>query len=252
MPRAVRVAPGGTVFHALNRANARSQLFDGDGDYAAFERALAAALALVPSMRLLCYCLMPNHWHLVLWPRGDGDLARFMQRLTVTHVRRWHEHRGTTGHGHLYQGTYKSFPVQRDEHFLILCRYVERNPLRAGLVRRAQDWRWSSLWRRLHERAGSPAGVGSRTGAGERGAGERGDAGAADALPPLTDWPVDRPPDWLRRVNTPQTAAEEQRLRECLRRGRPFGAEPWQKRTAASLGLQSTFRPRGRPRKKPD
>ena len=93
---------------------------------------------------------MPNHWHLVLWPRQDRDLSRFMGWLTLTHTQRWHAHRGTGGTGHVYQARFKSFPVQADEHFLTVCRYVERNALRAKLVKRAADWRWCSLWRRAH------------------------------------------------------------------------------------------------------
>ena len=87
---------------------------------------MVEAAAAAP-MRLLCYCLMPNHWHLVLWPQNTGDLGRYMHRLTTTHVRRWHAHQHTQGEGHLYQGVYKSFPIQEDEHFLNVCRYVERN-----------------------------------------------------------------------------------------------------------------------------
>jgi putative transposase len=90
---------------------------------------------------------MPNHWHLLLWPERDGELAAFMQRLTITHVRRWQEHRGYAGLGHVYQGRYKSFPVESDEHFWVVARYIERNALRASLVLRAEEWRWSSLWR---------------------------------------------------------------------------------------------------------
>ena len=130
MPRAARVAPGGVVFHCMNRGNDRSEVFSDDGDYAAFEKAMGEVLAEVP-VRLLAYCLMPNHWHLLLLATKDGQLGRFMQRLTVTHVRRWHEHRHSTGRGHVYQGTYKSFPVQEDAHFLKAARYVERNALRA-------------------------------------------------------------------------------------------------------------------------
>src|SRR5215211_2140173 len=98
MPRTARVAPGGYVFHVLNRGNRRGQIFDDDGDFAAFERVLAETLVLVP-LRLLAYCLMPNHWHLLLWPTADGQLGRFMHRLTVTHVRRWHAHRHTDADG---------------------------------------------------------------------------------------------------------------------------------------------------------
>ena len=129
MPRTARIAPGGMIFHVLNRANARARIFAKDGDYAAFERVLCETLTRKP-MRVLGYLVMPNHWHLVLWPECDGDLAAFMQRLTTTHVRRWHLHRKTVGCGHLYQGTYKSFPIEADEHLLTVLAYVERNALR--------------------------------------------------------------------------------------------------------------------------
>ena len=232
MPRTARTAPGGVVFHVLNRGNGGSPIFDSPDDYAAFLRALAETLALFPGVRLLCYCLMPTHWHLVLWPTRDGELGRFVQRLTVTHVRRWHEHRRSTGCGHVYQGTYKSFPVQRDRHFLVLCRYVERNALRSNRVRRAQDWRWSSLWARDHP-----------------GAVEADDVPDFAAL--LHEWPVDRPRNWTTLVNAPQTAAEEQALLTSIRRGRSFGDDKWQRRTARRLGLTHTFRDRGRPKKEP-
>ena len=222
MPRQARVAPGGVIFHCLNRGNDRRDLFDDDGDFAAFERVLDEALEAVP-LRLLAYCLMHNHWHLLLWPRKDGELAAFMHRLTTTHVRRWHRHRQSDGRGHLYGGTYKSFPVQNDRHFLTVARYVERNPLRAKMVKRAEDWRWSSLWQRQH---GSPE---------ERGR--------------LSEWPVLRPQDWTTLVNRPQSAKEEAELLECIRRGRPFGGSAWQVAAAKRMNLQATFRQRGRPKK---
>ncbi len=91
---------------------------------------------------LLCYCLMPNHWHLVVTPAGDGDLSRFVGWLTLTHTQRLHAHRHTTGSDHVYQGRFKSFAIEADEHLLAVCRYMERTPLRAGLVERAVLWRW--------------------------------------------------------------------------------------------------------------
>ena len=147
MPRPRRAAEGGLIYHALNRANGRSTVFETDDDYAAFERVMAQAVAR-QGMRLLADCLMPNHFHLLLWPRADGDLSAFMRWLTLTHTQRWHAHRSSAGTGHLYQGRFKSFVVQSDEHFLTVCRYVERNALRANLVERAEDWRWGSLWAR--------------------------------------------------------------------------------------------------------
>src|SRR3974377_2270314 len=130
MPRTSRVAPGGMVFHVLNRGVARMQVFEKAGDYQAFERVLKETLEEAP-MRTCAYCLMPSHWHMLLWPERDGDLARFMQRLTITHVRRWQENRHYVGLGHVYQGRYKSFPVEDDERFLSAARYVERHALRA-------------------------------------------------------------------------------------------------------------------------
>jgi putative transposase len=211
------------IFHCLNRGNEKRELFADRGDYAAFERVMEAALAAEP-VRLLAYCLMPNHWHLLLWPTADGQLGRFMGRLTTTHVRRWQAHRHCEGTGHLYQGSFKSFPVQDDRHFLLVARYVERNALRAGLADRAERWQWGSLWRR---ESGSPQ---------ERGI--------------LAEWPLTRPKDWIRWVNQPQSAKELAALHQSLKRGQPFGDAGWQGRTAAALNLQSTFRPRGRPSRK--
>src|SRR5262249_15619736 len=133
MGRPQRTQAGGLVYHVLNRANRRAQMFNHDGDYAAFLRTLADAQAEHP-MRLLAYCVMPNHWHLVLWPEQDRRLSPFVGWLTLTHTQRWHAYRRSAGSGHLYQGRFKSFAVEADDHLLALCRYVERNALRAGLV----------------------------------------------------------------------------------------------------------------------
>jgi putative transposase len=211
------------IFHVLNRGNDRRTIFESDGDYLAFLRVMSETAHEIP-LRILAWCLMPNHWHLVLWPKEDGTLGRFMQRLTTTHVRRWRLHRHSVGQGHLYQGTYKSFPVESDEHFYTVCRYVERNALRAKLVKRAEKWPWGSLGCSLH-----PA--------------------AAVESPPLARWPLPRSPQWTEHVNQPQTEAELEAIRVSIQRGRPFGSPAWQRRTATRLGLESTFRPRGRPRK---
>ena len=223
MPRTARVAPGGLVFHVLNRGVARMQLFEKPADYQAFEQVLRETLD-ESSMRICTYILMPNHWHLLLWPECDGELAKFMQRLTITHVRRWRQHRGYARLGHVYQGRYKSFPVESDEHFWVVARYLERNPKRANLVLRADEWRWSSLWRRCH--------------------------GTAEERSLLATWPIDVPPDWLERVNRDDEVQEElESLRRSVQRGRPFGPPEWQKEIAKRLGLESAYRPTGRPRK---
>jgi putative transposase len=207
----------------LNRANGRLPIFQKDADYAAFERILGEALDHVPGMRLLAYCILPNHWHLVVWPRHDGELSDFGHWLTLTHTQRWHAHYHDVGTGHLHQGRFKSFPVAADEHFLRLCRYVERNALRANLVTRAEAWRWGSLWQRQQ--------VPRR----EKWL--------------LSAWPVDMPASWVKEVNRAQTEAELEALRRSVQRGQPYGEESWAKRVALRVGLESTLRARGRPRK---
>lgn len=86
MPRTARIAPGGMVFHVLNRGVGRMRLFLKDADFEAFERTIEKTLQSRP-MRICSYCLMPNHWHLVLWPERNGDLAIFIR--TATNRFRW-------------------------------------------------------------------------------------------------------------------------------------------------------------------
>ena len=220
MPRPPRVSAGGLVYHVLNRANARRRIFETHADYLAFERILGEVRVQVP-MRLLAWCLMPNHWHLVLWPHEDGQLSDYMRLVTLRHTQRWHAHRQTAGMGHVYQGRFKSFAVQDDAHLLTVCRYVEANALRAGLVPRAEAWRWSSLGR-LHR-------------------------GIADQEPPISAWPLPRPRSWAEWVNEVAPASDVNVLRQCVQRGKPFGDRSWVHATAGRLGLEATLRPRGRP-----
>jgi putative transposase len=226
MPRTARLAPGGIIYHVLNRSvgagGRRTTLFGTRKDYAAFQRCLIEALDAVPGMRVLGYCIMPNHFHLLLWPRYGGDLARFMMRLTNTHVRRWLTFHEEVGRGHLYQGRYKSFPMEDDQHLLIVDRYVHRNALRAGLVSRAELWPWSGVGQELLEES---------------------------LRVPLCELPIPRGPDWLAWLNQPQTAAEEDAVRACIRQGRPFGGERWLKRTMSRVGWREPAKP-GRPRKR--
>ena len=137
------------MFHVLNRGVGRMRLFRKVADYEAFERVIEHTLESAP-LRICAYCLMPNHWHFVVWPRAERDLATFMQKLTITHARRWQEHHRVVGTGHVYQSRFKSFPIETtDEYFYQVVRYVERNARRAGLANRAESWRWCSLWRRV-------------------------------------------------------------------------------------------------------
>lgn len=180
---------------------------------------MAHASIEVP-MRILGYCLLPNHFHLVLWPLHDGDLSRWMHWLLNTHIRRYHKHYQSSGH--IWQGRFKAFPIAADEHLLTVLRYVERNPVRANLVKEADQWLWSSagLWT---TQVGRPDYL---------------EAG-----------PVERPQPWLQWVNQALTAAELAALRRSVNRGTPYGSQAWSRETAQRLGLESTLRPRGRPRK---
>lgn len=221
MPRRPRLAAGDLAYHVLNRRVGRLPLFETSADYTAFEKILAEAHAQT-RIRITAYCLMPTHWHLLLWPRQDGELSDVLRWITVTHTQRWHALHQTSGTGPVYQGRFKSFPVQTDEHFLAVALYVERNALRAKLVRRAEDWQWGSLWRRTHR---DPKGTTW-----------------------LSDWPMERPRDWVACVNRPQTASELEALRTSVQRGRPFGDERWVRRIVTRFEMESTMRPRGRPK----
>jgi putative transposase len=202
MPRRPRRSQADVVYHVLNRAHGRATLFASDADYEAFERVILDARARHP-MRILAYCVMPSHWHMVLWPCAEGQLSEFVGWLSATHARRWRKSHDTTGTGYVYQNRFKSFAVESDEHLLTVCRYVERNALAAGLVRAAEDWRWSSLWRRVRH--------------------------GKDALTLLARWPI-RPSsleEWLALVNQPQTEKELASLRRSIERGAPFGSKEW-------------------------
>ena len=222
MARKARMAPGGLVYHVLNRSVGRMKMFRTDRDFEAFLRVLTEAHERRP-IPILSYCVLASHWHFVVQPENDGDLSDFFRWLAHTHAMRWRVSHHTVGYGHLYQGRFKSFPVQTDGHLLALCRYVERNALTAGLVNRAQDWRWSSLWTRLY--------------------------GSAEQKALLSPWPVPRPADWLARVNAAWTAKERDRLTISLTRDRPFGDDTWTARTVGRLGLEHTVRREGRPEK---
>jgi putative transposase len=210
----------------LNRGNARPEIFHKDGDYLAFEKIIAQGLEQY-DIELYCYQLMPNHWHLVLSPDYDGEMSRFMRWVTATHTMRYHAHHHSSGEGHVYQGRFKSFPIQADEHFHVVCRYVERNAKTAGLVRKAENWKWSSLWRWLQKPEPDPR--------------------------LLSAWPIARLPSWVTRVNQALTNKEIARTGHSIQRSGPLGDEDWVQSTVKRLGLESTTRHRGRPRvRQPD
>ena len=218
MPRTARASIGDYCYHIINRGNGRAQVFHADGDYQAFITLLREASHRIP-MRLLAFCLMPNHFHLALWPHRDGDLSRWMHWLLTAHVRRYHRWHDSSGH--VWQGRFKAFPIEQDEHLLTVLRYIELNPVRAHLVVRAEDWRWSSAraWRE------------------------------SVRDPPVEAGPVARPESWLDWVNGAMEETGVQRIRQSVNRNAPFGSDAWTAVTAERLGLDASLRPIGRPQK---
>lgn len=222
MARTKRICPAGEVFHILNRAVARLTIFEKPEDYAAFMRVVEETWEIVP-LPIYAMVAMPNHWHFVVRPETNDQVSEFFRRLTVMHTMRWHAHYKTGGTGHLYQGRFKSFPIQTDGHLLTVMRYVERNPVRASLIDLAENWQWSSANARM------------------RRADERRWLAIPDD-PPL-------PRNWRSWVNKVETEAELNALRRSVKRGLPFGDDNWTRSSAVRLGLETTTRPRGRPKK---
>ena len=218
MPRTARSIVGGICYHVINRGNARATVFHDSEDYRSFLTLMELASDRI-QMRILAFCLMPNHFHFVLWSYVNGDISRWMHWLLTTHTKRYHRRRGTCGR--IWQGRFKAFPIQQDRHLLTVLRYVERNPLRANLVKSAADWQWSSISADLSARMGRI----------------------------LTDTPVAKSNDWLEFVNRPHSEEEIAALRRCTHKNSPYGSAPWAVKTAKSHGLQSSLRGAGRPRR---
>jgi putative transposase len=221
MPRISRGLVDDFIYHVLNRGNGGQTIFHKDKDYEAFINIIREARGHY-KVKIFAYCLMPNHFHMILMPHHAEDLSKFMQWLMTSHVRRYHQHYGTRGH--LWQGRYKSFLIQKDNHLLAVIRYIEGNPKRAGLVNSAKDWLWSSCRETIKIKNHSL----------------------------IDEIPIELPTNWEEYINKPLTMKELERLRQSVIRQSPYGNESWQLRVSQDLGLESTIRPRGRPRKNYD
>jgi len=222
MPRAQRVDIADHYYHVINRASARLTLFESKDDYGIFESVLVEAVEKY-DMGLVAYCCMPNHFHFVLKPKNDGDLSKFMYWFSMTLTLRWHAIKKTTGSGHIFQGRYKSFLIQDDEHLLTVIRYVERNPLRAKLVTDLREWKYSSLFRRLK--------------------------GNDKQKKLLTKADTTLPEDYILFVQIPLTPAELESARNSVNKGVPYGKEEWRDTMVDRFKLQATMRGKGRPKK---
>jgi len=221
MSRTARAAPGGHIYHVYNHGNGRLRIFNRAEDYDLFVGLLAEGQRRT-RVRVLSFCVMPTHWHVIVWPREDGGLSEFMRWVSNTHVRRWHQMHRTVGGGHIYQGRYRSFPIQEGEPLLKVMGYVEANALRAGLVAQAEDWKWSAVCVRS--------------------------ADTAAEIP--VRGPVTLPMDWRKCVNRSPAVSELVELRTCVWRGRPFGDGEWVRETAKAMDLERTLRNPWRPRRR--
>jgi putative transposase len=221
MPRLARSILGGHIYHVLNRGVAGATVFHEASDFEAFLGMMNEASIRV-RLGIVGYCLMPNHFHLMLKPRGDLDISRWMHWLLTTHAGR--VRRGHGARGRIWQGRFRSFPIEPGAAMLTVLHYVEQNPVRALLVDRSENWSWSSLrWRAAAGLGPVPLVM---------------DAGACG-------W------EWVAQVSRRLPADEEARIRECVRRDRPYGTDSWVLATARAMGLESTLRNRGRPRLSP-
>jgi putative transposase len=211
MPRPPRFFPDNVPQHIVNRGDQRERIFRSDADYLGFLAGMADA-AEHTVVRVLSFSLMPNHFHLVLWPFRGAEISTYMQRLMNAHLQDLVPRHGTSGLGHVYQGRFRPFEIKNDGHLLNVCRYVEANAFRAGLVQRAEEWRWSSLTC----------------------------CGPDPEIDLLSPWPIPRPHDWLEQVNrrplalpvprawlAPEVPATSRRQRRELRQLLESLAKPW-------------------------
>ncbi len=222
MPRTKRIDIGNEIYHVINRSNSRTTIFKTKKDYELFEELLTIGQELF-EMRILAYTIMPNHFHILLYPRQDGELSKFMHWLTTTHTRKYHTVTETIGGGHLYQGRYKSFVVDTDEYLLTVIKYIERNPVRAILVKQCEDWQWGSAYRRI--------------------------IGTTKLKKLLAEIPTTLPRNYKTWINMSDKPKDLLLLRNSLNRGVPYGGESWREKMIKNFNLESTMRPPGRPRK---
>lgn len=188
MPRFSRNLPAGTVVHVVNRGNDKRLLFENALEFEEFLGLVAWAKAICP-VRIVAYCIMSNHWHFVFWVEVEWDVSAFLHRLTGTHAKRWRRRHDSIGLGHVYQDRFKARTIYNERYYFNCMRYVEQNPLTAGLVHSVRDWRWSSLAERL--------GNGHRI---------------------LDPDPIGLPIDWIRLVDQPLPECDADEVRNKLKR----------------------------------
>jgi putative transposase len=218
MPRIARLVVPDIPHHVTQRGNRRQPTFSSDADYDLYLHLLTEACRAAGT-GIWAWCLMPNHVHLVLVPTHEDGLRAALGEAHRRYTWAANQRRGWRGH--LWQSRFSSFPMD-EAHLLACVRYVELNPVRAGLVARPEQWRWSSARAHL---------------------GLAGDK-ATDLAPMRA-----RVPDWRGLLDSGLEEDERERIRAGERSGRPLGDAAFRQRLAATLGCPAAPRPRGRPRR---
>lgn len=186
-----RIVPDNSIHHITNRGNDRKVIFPQPVDYGSFLVLLREAREMF-AVKLLAYCLMPNHFHLVVWAANLEALSAYMHYIQREHACDLRACYRSKGHGHIFQRRYWNHVIEGDGHLLNVMRYVEANPVRAGLVTRPEDWEWGSLWDRM--------------------------TGERDLLHASPIW---LPDDWKTIVAVPQQRIDLEAIRKPTAMGRP-------------------------------
>jgi len=218
MPRVARALADEQTYHIINRGNRRTNVFHDKYDFLKMLELLQMASDKY-EVDIYSYCLMNNHYHLVVYTKYGESLSACMQWLGTSYVRYYNKKYKVSGH--LWQGRYKSFIVQKDEYLLTLMKYVERNPLRAKIEKDAFLYTYSSTKARVEKSENSF----------------------------ISNPPIDLPIDWLGFINEKQSKLDIDMIHNSIERQAPLGNEVWQKEVSMLYGMESSLNPRGRPRK---
>lgn len=221
MPRGPRIDVGGYVYHVINRAAGRRTIFPDSGAYQSFEDLLIEGQKTW-EMPMLAYVIMPNHWHMLVYPKKDGDMGKYFHWLTTTHACRLRAFRNTIGEGPVYQGRYKSFLIDTDAYLLTALKYIERNPVRAGLARTPEEWKWGSANRRIF--------------------------GTEQERALLAPSPVPLPDAYRAWINAGEEEEALEQIRNSVTKGIPFGGDTWRDEMITKFALRHTTRLAGRPK----
>ena len=188
MARPKRFLIPGQVYHLCNRATEKVKLFSNEGEYRVWMKTFREAMQHYP-LDVYAYCVMPNHWHLLASCRDGKLISRALKWLGATHAIRWRKMSESTGRGAVYQSRYRCHLVRGNQIFLLVARYIERNPVRAGLCENPMNWTWSSC-------------------------------GQPDLGIRLATWPTPKPENWRVFLDSGGNAAEEFKIRSALLTGR--------------------------------